>query len=74
MKVVARPTDSSAWNHLTYKPISLNETTTLRDPRLLKHKDARPSGSDPVRRLTDEDITELAALQPNDATYKPSLQ
>ena len=74
MKVVARPTDSLTWNNLTYKPISLNEATTIRDPRLLKHKDAHTLRSGLVKRLTDEDITALAALQSNDATYKPSFQ
>lgn len=40
-KTSIRPVDNPSSSHITYKPISLQDSTTRRDPRLSKNKDPR---------------------------------
>jgi hypothetical protein len=40
-KSLNRSNENQSSNYLTYKPVSLQDSTSKRDPRLLRHKDPR---------------------------------
>ncbi|CAF2371700.1 unnamed protein product [Rotaria sp. Silwood2] len=44
-KPLNRPNQSQSLSNITYKPVSLQETAPIRDPRLSRNKDPRQSGS-----------------------------
>ena len=51
-KSSSRANESQSSSHLIYKPVSLQDSTTRRDPRLLKSKDPRSGASDPAETIT----------------------
>ena len=57
IKSVARPNESPAAQSLTYKPVSLQETVAVRDPRLSRAKDPRLAASQSTEATTNEPIS-----------------
>ena len=57
IKSIARTNESPAVQSLTYKPVSLQETAAVRDPRLSRAKDPRLAASQSTETTTNEPIS-----------------
>jgi hypothetical protein len=49
-----RPNESQSMSSLTYKPVSLQDSASARDPRLLRTKDPRLSGNNTSETITND--------------------
>ncbi|UJR30808.1 hypothetical protein I4U23_018326 [Adineta vaga] len=49
IKSVTRSNENLSFNHFTYKPMALQDTSTTRDPRLAKNKDPRLNRSNTIQ-------------------------
>ncbi|CAF1212957.1 unnamed protein product [Rotaria sordida] len=69
MKLINRSNENSSMNNLIYNPIALQDSTVIRDPRLLKTKDPRLNRYN----TTNENVT-LSTSQPSTNIQQTSVQ
>jgi hypothetical protein len=63
IKTLNRPNESQSSTNLTYKPVSLQDTASVRDPRLLRNKDPRSGASNTAETTTtSETVTPSTSI------------
>ena len=56
-KTINRPAESTINSNLTYKPVSIQEATLMRDPRLIRNKDPRVTTSQSTNETKSTEIS-----------------
>ncbi|CAF1064615.1 unnamed protein product [Adineta steineri] len=74
-KSLNRPNESHSSSNLTYKPVSLQDSTAIRDPRLLRNKDPRLTGQNgPEITTNDNTISSIPQIPNTNSTKSMSNQ
>ncbi|CAF0934143.1 unnamed protein product [Adineta steineri] len=74
-KSLNRPNESHSSSNLTYKPVSLQDSTAIRDPRLLRNKDPRLTGQNgPEITTNDNTISSIPQIPNTNSTKSISNQ
>lgn len=61
-------------SHITYKPISLQDVTTRRDPRLSKNKDPRLDSSESIPTVTKKVVHPPTTIIPDDNLTEENME